>query len=120
MVGKGPTNPVLLKAIEGMVSNSVEKQAPIWKTIARDLGKPARQRAEVNISRLERYCKDGETIAVPGKVLASGTLSKKLTVAAWTFSGIAADKIKKAGGKALELEELMKSNPGGKGVRLMK
>lgn len=120
MVGKGPTNPVLLKAISGMVALSVEKQAPVWKTVADELAKPARRRPEVNLSRLERFCKDGDVVAVPGKVLASGTLSKKLTVAAWNFSSGAGEKIKKAGGKALALEELAKANPEGSGVRLMK
>ncbi len=120
MVGKGPTNPVLLEAIEGMVSHSVEKKAPIWKRLAEELRKSARRRAEVNISRLERYCKDGETVAVPGKVLASGTLSKKLTVAAWNFSSGASAKIKKAGGDAISLERLMKLDPAGKNTRIMK
>lgn len=67
----------------------------------------------VNVSRLDSYFEDGDVVdneslvakgiikseAVPVKVLASGSLSKKLTVRVDKVSAAAKEKIEAAGGK---------------------
>ena len=69
--------------------------------------------APVNVSRLDSYFEDGDVVdneslvakgiikseAVPVKVLASGSLSKKLTVRVDKVSAAAKEKIEAAGGK---------------------
>ena len=97
---------------------SIEKVG-IWKRVAADLSKPTRQRRIVNISRIDRYCNDNDVIVVPGKVLSTGDVTHKLSIAAYRFSGMASEKIKKAQGKVLTIKELLKSNPKGKGVRII-
>ncbi len=109
-------NPVLLSLIEEL---SKEKK-PIWKRVVCELSRPRRQRPQVNLSKLEAYGNDGGTVLVPGKVLGSGNLSKKLTVAAFSFSDTARKLIADAGGKAISIENLYKSNPGGRDVLLLK
>jgi large subunit ribosomal protein L18e len=115
----GPTNPYLKNLIEVLRKKSFELNSPIWLTVAKKLEKPRRKRVEVNLSKIERYCSANEVIVVPGKVLASGNLTKPLTIAAWRFSTQAKEKIKKAKGKALTIQELLEKNPKGKNVRLM-
>jgi large subunit ribosomal protein L18e len=115
----GPTNPYLKELIEKLRKKWLEAKAPIWKTIAEKLEKPSRQRIEVNLSKIERYANENEVIVVPGKVLGMGDLTKKVTVAAWAFSKTAKEKIEKAGGKVLSIEELMRNNPKGSNVRIM-
>lgn len=80
----------------------------MFKRLASELAKPARRRGAVNLSRIDANTKKGETAVVPGKVLGSGKLTKKVTVAAWKFSGGARDGIKSAGGDAITLAELVK------------
>ena len=104
------TNPQLIATIDTLKAKTRETEAAIWRDIA----------AEANLSKLERYAQDGETIVVPGKVLAAGNISKKITVAAYDFSDAAAKAIVAAGGKTLTLEELAESNPKGTGVRIMR
>ena len=115
----GPTNPYLRELIEKLRKKWLEVNAPIWKTVAEKLEKPTRKRVEVNLSRIERYAKENEVVLVPGKVLGMGNLTKKVTVAAWAFSKSAKEKIEKAGGKILSIEELMEKNPKGSKVRIM-
>jgi large subunit ribosomal protein L18e len=91
----------------------------IWKKVARELEKPTRRRPAVNVSKLEEYVNSGETVLVPGKVLGAGHLSKKLEVAAFSFSGSAKALIEKSGGKPLSIEALMKANPEGRNVRIL-
>jgi large subunit ribosomal protein L18e len=52
--------------------------------------------------------------------LGSGSLSKKLTVAAYDFSESAKKKIAAAGGKHLTIPEMVKKHPDGAGIRIMR
>ncbi|MCK9322487.1 MAG: 50S ribosomal protein L18e [Candidatus Methanomethylophilaceae archaeon] len=114
------TNPILLALIFDLKAKTRETEAPIWRDIALRLERSKQNWAEANLSKLERYAKDGETILVPGKVLAAGSVSKKLTVAAFDFSDAAAAGINAVGGKAITIRELMELNPMGSKVRIMR
>lgn len=109
-------NPVLATLIDSL---SKEKK-PVWKRVMNELSRSRRQKVEVNLSKIERYGGEGSTILIPGTVLGSGTLSKKMTIAAFRFSSSARKIIKESGGKAVTIENLMKTNPEGKGVVLLK
>jgi large subunit ribosomal protein L18e len=114
------TNPQLVATIDSLKAKTRETEAAIWRDIALRLEKPRKNWAEANLSKIERYAKEGETIVVPGKVLAAGRIDKKVTVAAYSFSEAAAKAIVAAGGKTLTFEELAKANPKGSGVRIMR
>jgi len=116
---KRKTNPNLVKLIDELLKASAMNDAPIWKDIAERLAKPKRLYAEVNVSKIQRYAKEGETIIVPGKVLGRGKITKPVTVAALSFSESARRKIIEAGGKCLTIKELLEINPTGSGVRIM-
>jgi large subunit ribosomal protein L18e len=90
-----------------------------WRRIYRDLNKSSRQRKQVNIYKIDKYAREGETIVVPGKVLSVGNLSKKVDVAAINFSKEAEKKIKDKQGKVLTIKQLFQSNPEGKNVRIL-
>ncbi len=115
----GPTNIVVRKLIRSLRKAARENEAPVWSYVAELLGKPSRKRVVVNISRIERHASEGDSVVVPGKVLGAGELSKKVTVAALSFSETAIQKIKDAGGRALTIEDLILENPKGKGVRVI-
>jgi len=113
------TNPNLVGLIGKLKEASRTNEAPVWRDIALRLEGPASNWAEVNISRLDRYASENETVVVPGKLLGSGEIDKKLTVAAYRFSGQAKEKIVNAGGQNLSIEELLARNPTGSKVRIM-
>lgn len=107
----GTTNPELKKLIEELKKASISQKAGVWKRIATDLEKPTRQRRNVNISRIDRYAGKNELVVVPGKVLGAGEISKSIIVAAWQFSGQAKEKIIKAKGDCMSLQELLAKKP---------
>ena len=117
----GPTNEQLKGLITELKKKAYSDSGNImlWRRIASDLEKSSRNRRSVNLSRISRYTKSGETVIVPGKVLSTGILDKSITIAAWQFSRQAVDKIVKANAKALSIAELMQMNPEGKGVRII-
>ncbi len=115
----GPTSIVLRKLADDLASIGRKEGAPVWIRVAELLYKPTRSRITVNLSKINRYAKEGEMVLVPGKVLGAGRLEKKLVVAAYAFSETAIKKIKEAGGEAITLLEAAKRNPKGSNTRII-
>ncbi len=109
----------LQELIGNLSRHGSEKKADVWKAVARSLNKPRRKRYEVSLHRIEKNSKSRDTIVVPGIVLGSGEIKKSVTIAALKFSGKAKEKIEKAGGKCLEIEELLEKDPKGHKIRIM-
>ena len=112
-------NPELIELIRDLKKYSRENQTDLWQCLARHLSKSKRSRIAVNLSRLNRYTKDGETVVVPGKVLGAGNAKHPLNVAAFAFSEKAQSKIHLAKVNCLSIRDLMKKNPSGKNVKVM-
>jgi large subunit ribosomal protein L18e len=113
------TNPERIELIRFLRKQGRENNASIWKDIAKRLGSSSRKNVVVNISRLNRYTKKSEVVAVPGKVLSTGEINHPVTVAAFAFSQKAREKVASAKGKCLSFSELVKKNPKGSNVRII-
>lgn len=115
----GPTNNHLLETIRKLKEFSAKEKVSVWKKIATELERPTRERRAVNLSRINRFSEENDVVIVPGKVLSSGDVNKRITVAAWAFSSKAAEKLEKSKSKVLNLEELMMENPKGKKLKII-
>jgi len=113
------SNPNLVGLIQKLKEAGRTNEAQIWRDIALRLEGPSSNWAEVNISRLDRYAGENETVVIPGKLLGAGETAKKLTVAAFRSSAQAREKVEKAGGRSISIEELLAQNPKGSNVRIM-
>jgi large subunit ribosomal protein L18e len=96
------------------------QKAPIWGDLAKRLAASRKNRKAVNLSKIRRHTKARDVVAIPGKLLGAGTIGHAVTVAALSFSNSAREKITKAGGKCISFEELIKKNPKGKNVKIMR
>ena len=114
------TNPVLRHAAVMLERAGKKRNAPIWTEASGLLSNEASNRVEVNLGRISRMAGDGEAIFVPGKVLGTGLIERKVTVGAFAFSESARSKIEASGGSALTIGEFLKKYPRGSGVRLVK
>ena len=113
------TNPELLQLISFLKKQSREKNAAVWHDVAEKLSKPSRKRIAVNLSRVNRHAANSETVVIPGKLLASGSLDHAVTVAAFAASDKAKAKLAAAKAKYLSIAELMEKNPEGSKVRII-
>ncbi len=112
-------NQPLQLLIMELKKTSIEKDVKLWKRIAKELEGPTSKRRVVNLSRINKYSKNNDTVIVPGKVLSMGDLNKKVTIAAYNFSKSALQKINSSGSKAISINELVKQNPKGSKVRII-
>jgi len=112
-------NPVLRRTLVLLERAGKEGKAPVWSVASELLRRSASSKVEVNLGRISRVAKEGEAIFVPGKVLGSGLIDKKVTVGAFTFSTSAKSKILATGGSALTVDQFVKKFPDGSGVKLV-
>ena len=96
------------------------QKAPIWTEASSLLSNPSSTRVVVNLGRISRVASDGQAVFVPGKVLGTGVMGKKLVVGAFSYSASARSKIEATGGSALTIEAFLKKYPKGSGVRLVR
>ena len=114
---KGSTNYQIKSLLTELESKA--RESKFWRRVVKDLCKPSRQRSTVNVYKINKFARDGETVFVPGKVLSLGEISKPVDVVAINFSEDARKKITEAKGKVLTIKELLEQNPEGKKVRII-
>ena len=91
----GPTNPLKKRLIIDLEKKSKKEKKAVWKYVAEILSKPRRNAVSVNLSKINRYAKDGDIIIVPGKILADGDLTKKVRLISEKISSKALDYLNK-------------------------
>ena len=109
------TNQALIALIGDLKDQSRSTGSALW----RDVALSRSNWAEPNLSRLSRHAADEDVVLIPGKLLGSGDVAGKPSVAAYSVSTGARSKIEAAGGRVLTIRELMNENPDGKGVRIL-
>lgn len=115
----GPTNVVLRRLVRDLRRLSKKYRAPIWDHVADILSRPSRRRVAVNLGRINRYVNEGDVIVVPGKVLGAGLLKKKVTIAAYSCSLNALEKIRASESRLITIRDLINENPKGSGVKVI-
>ncbi|MFH1447228.1 MAG: 50S ribosomal protein L18e [Candidatus Micrarchaeota archaeon] len=108
----------LRELIVFLEKTSKKNNAPFWKDIAKRLSTSRRRRSGVNVSKIDKYSQEGSTVLVPGKVLASGSLTHEVDVAAFRFSIDAERKISSQG-SCTDIKSLAEKNPKGTGIIIL-
>lgn len=111
MPKRGTTNSQLASLITLLKKS---KQGAYIKA-AEELERPSRQRAAVNLAKINRLAAAGDAVLVPGKVLSGGSVDKKITVAAFQWSEKAAEKT-----AIIPIRQLVEKNPKALKVRILK
>ncbi len=105
------SSPILVSTI------IASKKNPSWMRVAEILSSSRRRKISVNLSDIEKEAKEGEKIVVPGKVLSQGEVSKKIKIAALSFSKNALKKLLNSKSEVSTILEEIKKNPEAKGVK---
>lgn len=113
------TNPNLIELIGNLREKSYVEEVAIWKDVAKRIERSTRRKAQVNLSKINRFSNESETVLIPGKVLGSGEINHKVNVVALDFSKMAQEKIEKAGGECVSIDAILEQNPKGNGIRII-
>jgi len=110
------TNPHKEKLIQELKEHSTKEKSNFWKRIAQELERPTRATREVNLEKLDKHTKENEVVIVPGKILGNGELTHKITVASFSITESAKDKLKN---NLTTIHDLLKKDPKGKNIRII-
>jgi large subunit ribosomal protein L18e len=90
-----------------------------WLEVASRLSMPRRKKISVNLDKIDRETKEGDTVVVPGKVLSEGKVRKKIRIAGLSFSSGAEKKLKDKGCEVVSILEEIKINPEARGIKII-
>lgn len=96
------------------------KKKKNWVEVAGILSGPTRKRININLEKIDKEAEKGKTVVVPGKVLSLGEITKKIEIAALSFSEKAKEKLLKSNSEVLSIIEEIKKNPEAKGIKILK
>lgn len=104
------SNPSLIETID------LARKNKSWIRLAQIIGNSTRKHAAVNLSDIDALVKNEKVVVVPGKVLGSGVLSKKVRIAALSYSSSASEKLTKSKVDFVTLADEIKKNPKAEGI----
>ncbi len=107
------TKPDLVETIRIATKN------PAWIKVAQKLSGSTRKYSSMNLSEIDEKTKEGDTIILLGKLLASGDLTKKVRICALSVSKSAEEKIKKNKSEYVSILDEIKQNPKAQGVKII-
>ncbi len=110
----------IANSISDLLAISRENQSAIWRDIAERLANGRRRYASINVDKINDLSNDGDIIVVPGYVLGTGNIDKKVTVGALHFSKEASEKLARSGSSAMDIVELARNNPKGTNVKILR
>lgn len=106
MKKKSEKNIQKLELIDKFYKAAKENKKEIFSAIAQNLEAPRRKESRINLSKLEKLnaVVDGDIVIIPGKLLGTGILNKKITIYAGDFSKNASLKLNN---KVKKLKDLL-------------
>lgn len=108
------TNPELVETIR------LAKKNKGWLEVAGIIAGSRKNWRNMNLNKIDKEVKEGETIIIPGKVLSQGEINKKIKIAAIGFSKKAKEKLLKAKSEIILIADEIKKNPKCNGVKILK
>lgn len=111
---KKKTNPALLEAI------SLALKQKNWLPLAKILSSSTRKFSSINLEEIEKKTSAGDIVVIPGKVLSSGDITKKIRISSLGISKSALEKLKKTKSEAVSISDEIKKNPKASGIKIIK
>ncbi len=90
-----------------------------WQRVAGLLSLPRKLKIEKNLDEIDKESKEADTIIVPGKVLGNGEISKRIRIAAVSFSKESIRKLKEKKCEIVSLKKEIEINPEARGVKIL-
>jgi large subunit ribosomal protein L18e len=113
------TNQIVIQMVKTLRGASKKNNAPIWEKLAEMALKPTRAKRTINLGQIDKFVADNDVVIVPGKILGTGSLSHKISICSFSISTTGAKKITESGGKILDISQIIKNHPTGKGVKII-
>ena len=96
------------------------KKNEAWLEIGKIISSSRRNLISVNLEKINKETKEGDTVIIPGKVLSQGLIDKKIKIVALGFSKMAREKLRESKSEILLLTEEINKNPKAEGIKIIR
>src|SRR3989344_4115236 len=107
------------KSPKEIFNESVKTLNHNLKGIIKKVSGSRRKRLELNLDEIDGQTKDNDLVIIPGIVLGKGNIKKKIKISAMKYTESAKEKLKESKIEFNLIEEEIKSNPEGKGIKVL-
>lgn len=118
--GKNKESTEIADTIDTLVKVSRENGSTMWRDIAECLSGGSRRYASINVGKINTLSNDGDIVIVPGSVLGSGVINKKVTLSALKISKSAMEKLQKSGSSFKPIKQFATENPKVKNPKILR
>ena len=118
--GKNKESNEIADTIDTLVKVSRENSSAMWRDIAERLSGGSRRYDSINVGKINRLSNDGDIVIVPGSVLESGIINKKVTLSALKISKSAMEKLQKSGSSFKPIKQFATENPKVKNPKILR
>lgn len=113
------SNPEKIQTLTLLRQAGKSSERRIWRDMSNRLESHKSQLSNVNISKVSKLTKEGDVVIIPGKVLGSGIIDHKIHIGAFSFSGVAVEKIRRADGEPLSIRAFIQKYINHKGLIIL-
>ena len=107
------SNPIVTETIQLAFKHEA------WLKIAAILSGSTIRLPAKNLYEINTVAETGDVIVIPGKVLSTGELTKKIKIVALSISQIAKESLKESKSEFIPLIEEIRKNPKAEGVKIL-
>lgn len=111
---RSKTNPQVIEAVR------LGLKQKAWHSIAQAVSNSTKHYSSVNLKEIDRQTKLGDIVIVIGKVLSSGSITKKIRICALGISALAKDKLSESKSEFASIADEIKKNPKAEGIKLIR
>lgn len=108
------TSPELIELLR------VARKNKAWQGLVKIISGPTRGYSSVNLERIDKNTTAGDTVVVPGKILSSGNLTKKVRICALSISKSALHKLKETKSEYCSIKDEIKLNSKAAGIKIIR
>jgi len=108
------TNPEIIELLR------LARKHKAWASLTKIISGSTRRYSSVNLDQIDKETKAGDTVVIPGKVLSSGKLTKKVKICSLSISETAMSKLKETKSEYSSITEEVKSNSKATGVKIIR
>ena len=102
------------------ISLALKTKSKTWHSLAAVLSSSTRKFSSVNLDKIEKATKVGDTVIILGKVLSQGDVTKKIKIVALKISEKALEKLKKTKSEFVSLKQEIQQNKTGAGLKVLR
>ena len=95
------------------------KKKSNWLKVADKISTTKINQKSLNLDEIDKKASENDVIVIPGKVLGTGKVSKKIKIVALNFSESAKDKLTKDKIEFSTIDKEIKENPEAKKIKLL-